>query len=295
MEEGNFSHDQVRDLAWAGFGPALFANGRLRGPVLPYRGYWEDHLRVLDQDPAPLADFIARSARDGRLGLYYETLWHYLLSNDPEIEFIAHNLPVRDGKRTIGEFDCLYWSQREQQHIHLELAVKFYLGVPDRGIWLGPGQKDRLDLKLARLEDHQARLSHHPCAQALLADIGIKHCESRIDLKGYLFQPEAGMPAPEDYDQRNRMFNWYPLSRFGELAARAANGLAWQEIPRRNWLSSYHCDDPARRSSAMQLECLHQRLTNHCRPVLLAACDARGVEMQRCFVTPDAWPDRIDP
>ena len=222
--------------------------------------------------------------------MYYEALWQYLLREDPNTELIAHNYPVRDGKQTVGEFDCLYWSKRDRCHVHLELAVKFYLGVPESGIWLGPGRRDRLDLKLSRMLDHQIRLSAHPAAKMALAELGIERCESRIDFKGYLFAPETGLTAPEAHNPESPLQRWYTLEQFGRLPPLEQGWSGWQPIPRPRWLSRYIAEKEARLSAEELDGLLTQSLASGGRPLQLAACDRQGVEQYRCFVTPEDWP-----
>ena len=290
MEATSFSHGCVRDLAWAGFAPTLLTGEPYRGAELVYGDYWQRSLQALDRDPEPLLVFLGDSVT-GRLGLYYERLWHFLLEHDPDTELLAHNLPVREGNRTVGEFDCLYWSSRAEAHIHLELAVKFYLGVPDQGIWLGPGAHDRLDIKLERLLQHQGRLSEHPAAASPLAELGISHCESRVDIKGYLFSPLQDMPMPTGFNEDNPQQYWYSLSDFRALQALPENWAGWQKIPRSRWLSRFHSDEGKARSPEELMSWLESHMGEHGRPVLLAACNEQGVEIHRCFVTPDSWPE----
>ena len=292
MTQANFKHAPVRDLAWTGFAPQLLRTPAIQGAGIQLDGFWQSHLDQLDEDPEPLLNYIAD--RDtGRLGLYYETLWHYLLKTDPNIELLAHNVPVRDEKRTIGEFDCLYWSEVDQRHIHLEMTIKFYLGVPDRDIWLGPGQRDRLDRKLAKITEQQARLSAHPAAQLALAELGIDHCESRIDFKGYLFQPAMGMTPPEAINPDWPLQRWFSFSQFAALPPLDSNWLGWQRIPRRRWLSPYvAAEDTSPGDNPVAAE-IERRLADKGRPQQLAACDENGRERYRCFVTPDGWPDRL--
>jgi hypothetical protein len=289
MLPGNFRHAVVRDLAWAGFGPLLIKTDAIGGAGLRCSPFWIQHLAELDDAPAPLHEFLDTRAAS-RLGLYYETLWHYLLENDPEIDLIAHNYPVRDGDRTVGEFDCLYWSGLEGRHIHLELAFKFYLGVPDSGIWLGPGQRDQLDMKLDRLVCHQSRLAEHPAAREALLALGIDRPESRIDIKGYLFEPGSGMTPPSGHNAACPLQAWHPVSEFQSLDPPPAHWLGWQVIPRRRWLSPYHASDAVQRSADEIDSLLAEKLSASGSPVLLAACDASGIEQRRCFVTPDEWP-----
>ena len=128
-----FRTPAVRDLAWACFSEPLFlckglppGAGPLQNCTLqltPERAQW---LERLDREPAALLAQVEET-RKGRLGLYFEHLWHFFLRQDPAVDLLAHNLPVRHGTRTLGEFDCLYYCHQRQQYIHLELAVKFYL------------------------------------------------------------------------------------------------------------------------------------------------------------------------
>ena len=291
MPAGLFSHGCVRDLAWAGFSPTLLTGNGLSGAGLELTSPWREQLAALDADPTPLLEFLG-DAPDGRLGLYYERLWHYLLQHDPDIDFLAHNLPVRDGSRTVGEFDCLYWSRREQRHIHLELAVKFYLGIPEDDIWLGPGGRDRLDIKLDRLVNHQSRLAEHPAASDPLARLGIAHCDSRIDIKGYLFTPGGSIAPPPHHNPLCTLQPWYTLSEFRSLEALPTSWLGWRKIPRHRWLSPFLAETGASRNDDALLEWLTSRFAGGRRPVQLAACDADGVEHSRCFVTPDGWPQK---
>ena len=54
-------------------------------------------------------------------------------------------------------------------HLHLESAIKYYLHRPPHPSqwqqWLGPNGRDRLDIKLAHMTEHQLPLSHTEQAQ----------------------------------------------------------------------------------------------------------------------------------
>ncbi len=291
---GRFYRDPfVRDLAWAGFSPLLMQGPGLQGAGLAFNDFWCDHLDRLDADAGELRDFLGDTP-DGRLGLYYERLWHYLLSRDPDSELLAHNLRVQDGRRTVGEFDCIYWCRRRKTHVHLELAVKFYLGVPGSPLWLGPGQRDRLDEKLHHLTAHQSRLGEHPAARDTLRGIGVEHWVSLVDIKGYLFAPQAPHPAPDYHNPHNPLRAWYHLSQFMQLDALPGDAWSWQTIPRHRWLSPYLVEGGREQSAQDLLELLENQLGTGGRPLQLAACGPDGREQRRCFVTPDDWPSVIE-
>ncbi|MCX4194367.1 DUF1853 family protein [Methylobacterium organophilum] len=147
-----------------------------------------------------------------RLGLYYERLWQYALCQAPDIQLLAANLPIRQNGSTLGELDLLFCD--DQGVHHLELAIKLYLGFgPGDGSqhahWLGPGNHDRLDLKLAHLCQHQLPLCNQPATQAVLAELTGREVQSSFWLSGYLFQPwPQGCALPHGVNPRHLRGDW---------------------------------------------------------------------------------------
>ncbi len=287
MELPIFKHPAVRDLAWAGFSPPLLTGALFQDCGLRTGNWWPEHLADLDRDPESLLEFLGERPA-GRLGLYYERLWQYLLTHDPDIELLANNLAVRDQGRTIGEFDCLLWSARLERHIHLELAVKFYLGVTGTGRWLGPNVRDRFDLKLDHLIQRQITLSRHPAAQDALKDLGISNCEQRIDLKGYLFAPSAGIAPPDGFNPASQLHHWLTLSAFQEHKGSASEH--WHHLPRHRWLGPHWAGGTQPLSREQVAVLVQEEIARLGRPQQVVACDASGRERERWFVTPDDWP-----
>lgn len=297
----NLSHPHVRDLAWTLLSPPLLSDAPApqRHPLTASRwGARPDELaawlRLLDVQPAILEAWLAqRSIR--RLGLYYERLWQFALGQAPDIDLLVANLPVRQGGQTLGELDLLL---RDEEGVHhLELAVKFYLGLGDDSSahdrWLGPGSHDRLDIKLQRLCEHQLALPSTPAAQELLSELTCCEITSALWLGGYLFQPmphgcepPAGAnprhlegywlrhhdwPGPPGHDQYR---HWQPLPRPAWLApARLRHEAIWSGAEFDKWL-----DEVAGQRQAKLLVRLEP--------------DANGnwLEQERLFLVPDGWP-----
>ncbi len=95
---------------------------------------------------------------------------------------------VTEGKTTRGEFDLLY--KKGGNWHHLELAVKFYLGVSDRTSafnWHGPALRDNLGLKCARMSNHQLTLPKTDAGKNVLHDLSIGVVESEALILGRLF------------------------------------------------------------------------------------------------------------
>lgn len=291
----------VRDLAWACFGPPLLQMETVapgsgvtsaRLALTAARALW---LQQLDRQPEPLHAWLAARPAT-RLGLYFEHLWHFFLDQDSETELLAHNLPLRSDGKTVGEFDCLYYCHARARPVHLELAVKFYLGYrrttarADQSTaetWLGPNTVDRLDLKLERLLQHQSRLSMDPAGRTLLANRGVEQPLREIALHGSLFQPvRDSLSPPAGYNPALPLLHWHALRAWRALAPAAGR---FAILPRMRWLS------PLRDGTAtLAPEVLARQMEHHFarggRPQLVARVNDQGCETQRFFLTSDNWP-----
>ncbi|MEZ5572463.1 MAG: DUF1853 family protein [Halioglobus sp.] len=298
----------MRDLAWACFSPPLLyieqlvstASGIATCPLqmTTARQQW---LAALDCDDSALLEHLSRRPSH-RLGVYFEQLWHFFLQHDPHTELIAHNLAIRDESRTLGEFDCLYYCTQRDTHIHLELAVKFYLGVASKdketaGInaqdWWGPDRRDRLDTKLEQLLQRQILLGDLPAAQSKLSALNMGKVAREIALKGYLFWPgHATMHAPAGYNNACARNIWL---RFDALAAHMATIDAQTALilPKMRWLSKVQCATAITRLSPSALvQQLAQDFSQDRYPRLIVALNRDGSELSRFFVTPNFWPER---
>ncbi|MBD1587423.1 DUF1853 family protein [Pseudomonas typographi] len=289
-------HDAVRDLAWALTSPPLLAHSAWpqRHPL--HASEWAQApqrlaawLHTLDAEPSALLAFLAqRSVR--RLGLYYERLWQFAVAAAPGVELLAANLPVRDGARTLGEFDMLLRDAVGTHHV--ELAVKFYLGPPNghgrsTSEWLGPGCHDRLDRKLAHLGEQQLRLAQQPAATTVLAAIGACQPVASLWLGGYLFYPwpRGGLAALGAHPAHLRG-TWLHRRHWRAFADSVPHA-RFSPLPRARWLA------PAASLQGLDGEQLEHWLQGQ-EPLMQAQMvvrvNAEGDEQARLFVVPDPWP-----
>lgn len=292
-------HRPVRDLAWACFSAPMVLSDSLQGEGEPVQnaGFVATAARLawleqLDREPARLLNWLAERPAT-RLGLYFEALWQFFLEQDDEVELLAHNLPVRAGGRTIGEFDCLYYCHRRQSAVHLELAVKFYLHRRDAGgawdQWLGPNSRDRLDLKLERLLNHQSQLSLHRAACKGLAELDVRNPLREVEVKGYLFQHILEQaPATSGVNSASHLSGWcHWRERQHVLRERAR----YRILPRLQWLAPARADDTADILDAGELErVLNDPFSARSRALLVAEFDNSGLECCRFFICADDWP-----
>lgn len=295
-------HPQVRDLAWVLLSPPLLSDtpSPQRHPLAASRwmdrpGELADWLLSHDAQPAVLEAWLAqRSIR--RLGLYYERLWQFALSQAPDVDLLVANLPIRQSGHTLGELDLIL---RDAEGVHhLELAVKFYLGLENgdrrrHDHWLGPGSHDRLDIKLLRLCEHQLQLSASPSAKALLCELTSCEIDSALWLGGNLFKPwPAGCEPPSGANPSHHGGHW--IRHRDWQRANAINTKArWQPLPRHAWLA------PARLEEhevwhAADFDSWIADIDGDCQAKLLVRLerDAEGhwLERERLFLMPNSWP-----
>lgn len=282
----SFNSPLVRALAWSCFSPPLIRHypsviGSLQPPHFELTAARQQWLQQLDADHSPLASYLAENCRSTRLGLVYESLWHFFLREDPQITLTANNIPVRkpDGK-TLGEFDIIYFCHQRREHIHLELALKFFLALPQPqsqhslSCWLGPNSADRLDVKLQRISEHQIPLSSTPHGKQVLTKLGVDQVSPQLQVGGMLFYGEHTPPASEWLNETHPRGRWLTVSDFCERE----NWADWRHIQKPNWLGADF-------DSSEQID-----------DALLAAAQTRpllciNTHQQRCFIVPNQWPE----
>ncbi len=165
------------------------------------QAFWPDHaahLQALKNQPETLLAWMNQQ-KDRRLGRIFEHLLAFWLRQQPHLQVLAENLPVREHGRTLGALDFLLRDLRDGKLWHWEVACKFYLQAPLAAggwQWLGPGRKDTLEKKLRHMQQHQLQLSHHPQIRQWLARQGHAGAIHRLGFVwGRLFyapEPPAG-------------------------------------------------------------------------------------------------------
>lgn len=300
-------HPLVRDLAWLLHAPDMLRTPVAGRPSLEELGLEDPQrrqawLNAFEQQPQEIEARVGPSLVN-RLGHYHEKIWHFLLDQAPNTQLLAHNLTVRDGtKRTLGELDLLYRHRDAAQPLHLELAIKYYLGLPQgpqakgsQARWIGPGCADSLAIKRQHSIEHQLPLASRPEAAAILAPFNAPPLTPRLALLGVLFRPwpcEAQLAAPEEIAPGALFGDWLALSRWPDfcrqLDDKSAIRGAFLEKP--HWLA------PPIDTDLIELKRLNQMLEQHFiqhrspRQLILKHPDGRW---QRLFIVGDDWPHRI--
>lgn len=304
-------HTLAQDFHWCLNTPSL-----LSGPPLDFgKGCAELEtpdalLNALPQRPEITALEEYRQ-HHGRVGLYYEALWAFLLKHVSGESPILHNAQIFFRKQTLGALDLV--SCQGDQLIHRELAAKFYLAAHEGATlddWIGPHAGDRLSDKVHHLLSHQLPLFYHAETERVL-DAWLKSQgqpplvnwkrRSRIRIQGCLFRHWL-RPLATDLPpliNRNQITGLW--CHFNELEACLAHTQAsgGQIIPRLNWLCGLPNEGPGDFKQAGGT--LIQEVTAH-----MAQAGAGGLMIrlyrihpekpewlhERLIIVPEGWPLR---
>jgi len=306
-------HPLVRDLAWLLLAPDLIAMPCPGRPTREELGLGDDaHLSawLADHEAAPEAlEASLEPALTGRMGRYHEGLWQFLLAEAPGTRLLAHNLRIHRGTRTLGELDLLYCHRDDPRPVHLEVAIKFYLGLPQgpgaadsQARWIGPGGADSLAAKREHLHRHQLALTRTPEAQAALASLpspdappgrgGTPPTVSvRLAMPGVLFMPwHAPLPAPREATPEHLTGRWLYVRDWHRLRDGLPPGTrgAWLRKPHWLALPRHETLVPLRDLEAL----LAQHVGSAASPVQLCLWH-RDMGWRRVFVVADDWPRQV--
>lgn len=298
----SYRHACVRDLAWALRSPPL-----LRTPAGEEQVRWLDEdwcerayqayaprLAELDHNPAALLAHLQEKT-DKRLGSQFEALLEFWLA-DPangRYRLLAHGLPIRSGKQTLGELDFVVQELASGEIEHWEVAIRFYLGTqPDheQSSWIGIDPSDRLDLKVGRLRQHQLPMSQTVAGLAALAELGIHKHRSACLLKGRLFYPlgvDVADWQPQDANPGHGRGWWLPIDALAHLPQPPE--LSWALLPREYRMAELTPDVRISESdkTSFLIEPWPAGFDN--RPVAVVS-RRDGEEQERGFFCPPGWP-----
>ncbi len=293
----------VRDLAWVIGAPTL-----LDAEYAEYAGQVVNDtwcaaqlkscmpwLTALDTAPQTLhAHIAAHTSR--RLGHYFESLIVFWFAHREDAQVIVRNLQVREAGRTLGEYDLLWRDDAGNAH-HWEMAVKYYLQVeplPEQRAFIGPGARDRLDLKLDRVFGHQLELSHTPAGRAALPE-GLALDTVQAFIKGYLFYPagqdHGSLPPGVSNTHLRGWWIRFPVPGLPQTSSTTA----WMILPRLRWLSPVRLEANASLLTNVELCAVlkqHFAVTSEALQIVELQRDADGSwqECTRGFVVHADWP-----
>ena len=245
-----FSNRLVRDLAWVIASPPLLSGKHNDTHWWSYKDCLREFndclpaLITLDENPAPLIKHL-KKLTSGRLGLRFESFIAYWLTLSPNFELLAQNIQViepfvsshKKGSHTHGELDFIIRNIHTNKIIHLEVAVKFYLGAKpyeDPFRWFGTNTKDQLGKKVEHLKNHQTQLSNK--FSSYLNKDGYLIDNKQCFLKGRLFYPREIDTAPQGVTENHLRGRW-------DYASTAMENKLLFPLDKNDWLAELNYDD----------------------------------------------------
>lgn len=303
-------HPALRDIAWLIHTPDIVVLPEISGrPSLQALG-WEDAstlTRWLTHQRQAVEALSWRALRLSRMGHYHERLWHYVLDHAPDTRLLATNVRIFQRRHTLGELDMLYRTRLDPAPIHLEVAIKFYLGLPDGpgeeaslSRWIGPGGLDSLALKCQHIARHQLPIARTPPARQTLAhwlaprDSGesLPPIRSQLALPGVLFYPwHARLSPPEGATAAHRRGLWCYLQDWPALAAGFSPATLATCLEKPHWLA------PPLLASFQPLNAvitpILDRVTAYNAPQQVMLYHPSHGQTRRVFIVPSDWPRQI--
>lgn len=182
-----------------------------------------------------------------RLGKYVERLVSFELAQHENISVIAENIQIQDGKRTVGELDCLLI--KDGKPIHLEIVYKFYLydtsvGATEIEHFIGSNRKDSLKEKLTKLKEKQLPILYGDASEKYLTalDLKPKDIKQEVYFKAQLFVPITDRNVKLKVLNPECIMGFYmtrkELDQFKDCKFYIPNKKDWLVIPHQNvnWL-----------------------------------------------------------
>lgn len=272
-----FKHRCIQDLAWV-IRSAPILSGEIKGvywltqkqceaeyqACLPQLLELDDNPVVLEQQLAVIKPYI--------IGKRFECLVNFWLNISPNFEVLIHNYVLQGEQQTLGEIDFIIRELATNKIIHLEVAVKFYLGrdnLSQMNSWYGTNLKDRLDIKYQRLVEHQTQLSiKFPDLMPYMVD------ESWCLFKGRMFYPYQQKDAKGAFEKDCPTGFWVYDNN-------APQGADYAVVKKQDWL--------ARIVSSNSINTLPTALKS-------SECYARinNKEVERLFVLPMNFWEALD-
>lgn len=286
-----FRHPTVRHLAWLCSAPQLICASASFQPTnyLP-----EDYLaRLLAWDQnLQAAPQLLREPPQRRLGFYFERLYEVMLTDLLGWQILLKNAQIQSNGHTLGELDFVVHNTTDNRIEHHEIAIKYYLGVPNGGdtaLWYGPNARDRLDLKSDRLINHQSTRTRQPETQALLSKHGISGpLTARIFMPGYLFYPLADAMESPPETPGDHLRGWWDYA--DNLSDTDTS--SWVQLHKPHWVGPWRQDTlPANQDASQEIALINRDRIPRLFSELVPDGQSDGwVEQRRVFVVPSSWP-----
>ncbi len=240
--------------------------------------------QALCEDPFLLERYF-NSEEQLILGKYFERLVQFFFENYPNYELLIAGMQLFDRKTTLGELDFVIRDKTKNEVLHLEVAVKYYMGYkssPKHSMWIGPNGLDTLEKKLNKF-----------AKQLALSISEEKNIDFKIDrrialLKGFFFIHWRATVWPHFHIDSSDYGEWmYEKEMESALDEKGRYCI----FPKHLWLSFYL--DPATKNATKQEIILKvsDQIAHIKKGIMLVMIDEkRNKVLAKKLVVPAKWP-----
>lgn len=218
------------------------------------------------------------------LGKYFERLLSFFFENYHQFELFYSGKQLFHGKTTLGELDFIYRDIPLDELIHLEVAVKYYMGFKNSSkhdMWIGPNGSDSLDKKMKKFEK-QLKLSEN--MDQLQLEINSK----KVLINGYLFKhyKSANWPYFSHISDENGI--WMYIDEMENVIDKKGYYLI---MPKHSWLSFYIDPDRILLSASEAINKVNDQIKEIGKGIMLVKINEQNNSvLEKYIIAPKKWP-----
>jgi hypothetical protein len=239
-----------------------------------------------EKNPEELIAFF-NSEQQFILGKYFEKHIHFIFKFFDQFSLIMMGLQVEKENRTIGEIDFIYQELASNKTIHLEVAVKYYMGYRSSAkhtMWIGPNGMDNLANKIQKFTK-QLTMSGFADQLAVLNPSSFK---KKVLLKGYFFNHIKTRVLPHFHNQYVQTGEWLFISELNQIINLNRKYII---VPKQYWLGFYLDRNLKIIKGNYIIEAAGTEIKRVGKGILLAELnEAEDLIKNKFMVVPDYWP-----
>jgi len=231
-------------------------------------------------NPSKIAVFFS-SDEQLIVGKYFEKMVAFIFYQLPRYKVLHYSKQFFDQKHTIGEIDFILHDLIDHRTLHVEIAVKYYMGFKNIGkhdLWIGPNGRDTLKKKVLKLQD-QLKLSDQ---------LELGTVEKRVLLFGYFFKHWKHSKWPYFSNEMPDQGCWLYEYEMEDFFNRNEFYLI---MPKYKWLGFYIDENSSFLSGAELIKEVKEQLAIIGKGIMIVQLNAATRSIKnKLIVVPREWP-----
>ena len=240
--------------------------------------------QALSKNPVSLENYF-RSEEQLILGKYFERIVHFFFENYPKFDLLIAGKQFFDKKTTLGELDFVINDKAKKEILHLEIAVKYYMGYKSsakHSMWIGPNGLDTLEKKLSKFENQLA------LSMTEASNIDLKIDRRIAVLKGYFFIHWRAKTWPHFHSLSSANGEWMYEE---EMESALDEKGRYCIFPKHLWLSFYIDPNSKTVSKYEIIMQVKDQIAAIQKGIMLVMIDEKGNKvLAKKLVVPAKWP-----